>query len=122
MAIGDTVVNIFRGLSKISMEGAAPFLLGITETEVLNSAAGNAVPVSVINSRVVSVDNDGIVKLDFKNDQGVECTEIKYMAKGTWYHYRNVSRVYRYYKDTTPATATVYGSDGIAVVGLKLHR
>jgi hypothetical protein len=115
-------LNVFKGLAKLSMEGAAPFIPGITETEVINAASADSVPGTIMNSRAVSVDSDGIVKFDFKNDDGDTCSEVKYMAKGTWYHYRNVSKVYRYYKDTTAATATVYGTNGIAVVGLKLHR
>ncbi len=111
-----------KGLAAVSTEQASRFLLGITETEVLNSASADAEPSTIKNSRVVSVDNDGIVKFDFKNDAGETCTEVKYMAKGSWYHYRNVSKVYRYYKDTTAVTAQVYSAAGALVNGLKLHR
>lgn len=115
-------MNIWRGLAKVSTEGAAPFSLGITAKEVLNAASGDATPSTIENSRVVGVDTDGIVKFDYKDDQGNITTEVKYMAKGVWYHYRNVSKVYRYYTDTTPITATVYGDDGVAVAGLKVYR
>jgi hypothetical protein len=114
--------NPFHGLGKFSAEGASKFIPGITETEVVSSASADGVPATIQNSRLVSVDSDGIVKFDFKNDNGVVCTEVKYMAKGVWYHYRNVSKVYRYYTGTSAVTTTVYGTDGVAVAGLKLHR
>jgi hypothetical protein len=115
-------LNIFKGLAPMSAEAAARFLPGITQTEVVNAASGNAAPATILNSRLVSVDTDGVVKFDFKDDQGNTCTEVKYMAKGTWYHYRNVSNVYRYYTGTTAITTTVYGTNGVAVAGLKVHR
>ena len=114
--------NLFEGFARISMEGAAKYIPGITETEVVTSASADAEPSTIKNSRLVSVDSDGIVKFDFKNEAGNVCTEVKYMAKGVWYHYRNVSKVYRYYKGTTAVTTTVYNSSGNAVAGLKLHR
>jgi len=118
MSIGE----LFKGFPRISMEGAAKFLPGITETEVVSSASADGVPATINNSRLISVDTDGIVKFDFKDESGNVCTEVKYMAKGVWYHYRNVSKVYRYYTGTTAVTTTVYGTNGVAVVGLKLHR
>jgi hypothetical protein len=114
--------NIRKGLAPVSPAGAAPFALGITETEVLNSSAADAEPATVKNSRAVSVDSDGIVKFSYKRDDGTETTEVKYMAKGVWYHYRNVTKVFRYYTGTTAITTTVYGTDGVAVNGLKVHR
>jgi hypothetical protein len=112
----------FKGFAETKGEPNLRYLPGICETEVLNSASGDAVPATILNSRVVSFDADGIVKFDFQNDYGDTCTEVKQVNAGVWYHYRNVTKCYRYYKDTTASTAKAYTTAGALVVGMKLHR
>lgn len=104
--------------------GLLRLLPGITETEVVNAAAGNAVP-TMTNCRALSVDTDGIIKIDYKDDYGgTTTTEVKTVKAGIFYQIRNVVKVYRYYTGTTEGT-TVYlisGSNASLVVGVKLHR
>jgi hypothetical protein len=106
--------------------GLLRLLPGVTETEVCNSDAADVVP-TMKNCRAISVDSDGIIKIDYEDDSGgTTTTEVKTVKAGMFYQYRNVSKVYRYYTGTTKLTATVYqiAGDGSAslVVGVKLHR
>lgn len=100
-------------------------ILGITNTEVVNTSAGDVTP-TMTNCRAISVDVDGTMKLSYTDDFGeVVTTEVKSMKAGVMYPYRNVVKVFQYYTGTS-AVATVYqiAEDGTAslVNGLKLHR
>lgn len=119
-----SAINVLKGLIfQLSGDNLQKLILGVTATEVINSTSGDAVPSNITNSRAISVDTDGIVKFDCLDDSGENTTtEVKAVKAGVMYPYRNITKVYRYYTGTTALTATVYGSDGVAVKGLKVHR
>jgi hypothetical protein len=115
--MGDKAISS-QGYPQVSAEGAAKFIPGLTEHEVLDVSDGDATPGTIKNSRVVSVDVAGIVKIQYGDNQ----VEVKYMAAGVWYHYLNVSKAYRYYVGTTETTATILTDAGASVIGIKLYR
>jgi hypothetical protein len=73
-----------------------------------------------LNCRYAKVDVTGIIKIDYKGDNDSTRTEVLIAVAGAIIQIPNITKVYQNYKAATACTAQVYGSDGLAVVGLKL--
>lgn len=73
-----------------------------------------------LNCRYATVDTTGIIKYDYKGDNGKSRTEVKVAVAGTIIQVPNIVKVYRYYIETTSCTAEVYTDAGVSVVGIKL--
>jgi hypothetical protein len=109
------------GYEIFGTDKAASLGVGYTGTEVIDATAGDAVPANK-NCRFISCDVSGLVKFDMRRSvDDVIGTEVKQLTQGMIYPIRNICKVYRYYTGTTAITTQVYGVDGVAVKGLKLH-
>ena len=116
-------IDLFKGRIKFaSGPDLVKLMLGITATEVLDSSSADATAATITNGRAISVDADGIIKFDYVDDSGNTTTEVKQVTAGAIYPYRNVTKAYRYYVDTTACTAKAYTTAGALTVGLKIHR
>lgn len=88
---------------------------------VADASSGDAtIPDGYLNCRFVKVDVTGIIKIDYDGDNGITRTEVLTATAGVDIKIANIVKVYQNYKAATACTAQVYGSDGLAVVGLKL--
>lgn len=94
-------------------------LIGAGGHEICTSASGDYVPTK-LNCRYFAIDTDGIVKIDYCDDWGNTYTVIVQAIAGVPMHYRNITKVYRYYTGTTNATATVFNASGSLVQGIRL--
>lgn len=110
-----------QGIYRFSPDQALRLIVGTTEHEVVDVSTADKAP-TIQNGKVVYCDSDGIVKIDYVNDDGTAGSEVIYLVAGVFYQIRNVTRVYRFYRGTTAATAQVYNSDGNLVAGIKVRR
>lgn len=88
---------------------------------VCDCTSGDAVVADAdLGCRFAKVDDTGIIKINYKADNGQERTEVLVANAGEIIKIQNITRVYRYYVGTTACTTTVYTDAGAAVVGIKL--
>ena len=117
--------KLFKGIDSIGQRDAASYVMGYNDTTHLDASSSDATPpTDWDNCRCLSVDGDGIIKIDYKNEvSGNTITEVKVVKAGLIYPIRNVIRLYRLYKTGTAGTALAYKSSGdLTVNAIKLHR
>lgn len=101
------------------MDDLREFLGAAIHYEADSSTGDCTVPDDYKHCRYFECDTAGIIKFDYLTPAGNTATRVM-IAQAGINHYRNITRVYRYYKDTTACTASIYNSAGASKVGIVL--
>lgn len=112
------MANDTRPLSLFPTEDLLRIAAPTEVHEECNAASADYIVVNQ-NCRAMYADTDGIIKFDYIDNTGATKTEVASTAALP--PLRRVTKIYRYYKDTTACTAKIYTSAGAEVVGVKLR-
>ena len=111
----------FEHIPRHGNDDATRLQMPLDDVEVCDVSTSDYVP-SMDNCRVIDVDVEGIVKVDYKRtDDETTVTEVMLLKPGGKV-IRNVSKVYKTYDGSNDITAQIYNSSGSLVNGVKIRR